>query len=163
MPAFARDVLHLGEQGYGFLLGASGVGALIGAFTTATFGTSISSRKLAFGGVWLFCLMLLIFSFNRNLAIAMLCLAGYRLRDDAFLFHIQHHGADDRARRDARTGDGNLGLDLRRDDSFRQPGGRSPRALCRNFRNPRDRGMHLRPRRACHTDHCPAARCPVGC
>ena len=76
MPAFARDVLHLGEQGYGFLLGASGVGALIGALTTATFGTSISSRKLAFGGVWLFSLMLLIFSFNRNLTIAMLCLAG---------------------------------------------------------------------------------------
>ncbi len=76
MPAFARDVLHLGEQGYGFLLGASGVGALIGAFTTATFGTAVSSRKLAFGGVWLFSTMLLIFSFNRNLIIAMLCLAG---------------------------------------------------------------------------------------
>ncbi|MEO7167625.1 MAG: MFS transporter, partial [Chthoniobacterales bacterium] len=76
MPAFARDVLHLDEQGYGFLLGASGVGALIGAFTTATFGTSISSRKLAFGGVWLFSTMLLIFSFNRNLVVAMLCLAG---------------------------------------------------------------------------------------
>ncbi|HKP92616.1 MAG TPA: MFS transporter, partial [Chthoniobacterales bacterium] len=54
MPAFARDVLHLGEQGYGFLLGASGIGALIGALTTATFGTNISPRKLAFGGVWLF-------------------------------------------------------------------------------------------------------------
>ncbi|MDQ3200468.1 MAG: MFS transporter [Verrucomicrobiota bacterium] len=76
MPAFARDVLHLDEQGYGFLLGASGVGALIGAFVTATFGTSISSRKLAFGGVWLFSTMLLIFSFNRNLIIAVLCLAG---------------------------------------------------------------------------------------
>ena len=76
MPAFARDVLHLGEQGYGFLLGASGVGALIGAFTTATFGTAVSPRKLAFGGVWLFSAMLLIFSFNRNLVIAMLCLAG---------------------------------------------------------------------------------------
>ena len=76
MPAFARDVLHLGEQGYGFLLGASGVGALVGALTTATFGTSLSPRKMAFGGVWLFSLMLLIFSFNRNLTIAMLCLAG---------------------------------------------------------------------------------------
>ena len=76
MPAFARDVLHLGEQGYGFLLGASGVGALIGAFTTATFGTAVSPRKLAFGGVWLFSAMLLIFSLNRNLIIAMLCLAG---------------------------------------------------------------------------------------
>ncbi|MEO8439237.1 MAG: MFS transporter [Spartobacteria bacterium] len=76
MPAFARDVLHLDEQGYGFLLGASGFGALIGAFTTATFGTGISPRKLAIGGVWLFSAMLLIFSFNRNLIIAMLCLAG---------------------------------------------------------------------------------------
>jgi len=76
MPAFAHDVLHLEEQGYGFLLGASGVGALIGAFTTAAFGSSVSSRKLAFGGVWLFSAMLLIFSFNRNLIVAMLCLAG---------------------------------------------------------------------------------------
>ena len=42
MPAFARDILHVGEQGYGLLLGASGVGALIGALTTATFGTSFS-------------------------------------------------------------------------------------------------------------------------
>ena len=76
MPAFARDILHVGEQGYGFLLGASGVGAFIGALTTATFGTSFSPRTLAFGGVWLFSAMLLIFSFNRNLTIAMLCLAG---------------------------------------------------------------------------------------
>ena len=76
MPAFARDVLHLGEQGYGFLLGASGVGALIGALTTATFGSNISARTLAFGGVWLFCAMLFIFAFNRNLIVAMLCLAG---------------------------------------------------------------------------------------
>ncbi len=75
MPAFAQDVLHLGSQGYGLLLGASGVGALIGALTTAAFGTSFSPRTLAFGGVWLFSAMLLIFSFNRNLTIAMLCLA----------------------------------------------------------------------------------------
>lgn len=76
MPAFARDILHLGEQGYGMLLGASGVGALIGALVTATFGTAISPRKLAFGGVWLFSVMLLIFSFNRNLPISLLCLVG---------------------------------------------------------------------------------------
>jgi predicted MFS family arabinose efflux permease len=43
---------------------------------TATFGPGISPRKLAFGGVWLFSAMLLIFSFNRSLTIAMLCLAG---------------------------------------------------------------------------------------
>jgi predicted MFS family arabinose efflux permease len=76
MPAFAQDVLHLGSQGYGFLLGASGVGALIGALTTATFGSNVSPRTLAFGGVWLFAVMILIFSFNRSLLIAMLCLGG---------------------------------------------------------------------------------------
>jgi hypothetical protein len=40
--------------------------------------------------------MLLIFSFNRNLTIAMLCLAGAAWHD-ALLFHLQHHRADDRA------------------------------------------------------------------
>jgi MFS family permease len=76
MPAFARDILHLGEEGYGLLLGASGAGALVGALVMATFGTSISPRKLAFGGVWLFSAMLMIFSLNRNLPIALLCLVG---------------------------------------------------------------------------------------
>ena len=76
MPAFARDILHLGEQGYGLLLGASGVGALIGALTMATFGGAFTPRFLAFGGVWLFSAMLLFFSINRNLYIAMFVLAG---------------------------------------------------------------------------------------
>jgi MFS family permease len=75
MPAFAQDILHLGERGYGLLLGASGVGALIGALTTATFGSALTPRKLAFGGVWIFSAMLLVFSINRNLYVAMICLA----------------------------------------------------------------------------------------
>lgn len=76
MPAFAQDVLGLKEEGYGALLGASGVGALIGALTMATFGSSIQPRKLAFGGVWIFSAMILLFAFNRNLYLAMFCLAG---------------------------------------------------------------------------------------
>ncbi len=76
MPAFAHDVLHLGERGYGFLLGATGVGALIGALTTAAFGTALQPRTMAFGGVWIFSAMLVVFSFNRNLYLAMLCLVG---------------------------------------------------------------------------------------
>ena len=162
MPAFARDVLHLGEQGYGLLLGASGVGALIGALTTATFGSSISPRKLAFGGVWLFCAMLLIFSFNRNLIVAMLCLAGIGLRHDAFLFHLQHHRADDRAGRNARPGDGDLGADFRRDDSLRQPRGRGGRALRRHFRDARDRCGDLRAGCLRDAHHRPPARRATG-
>jgi MFS family permease len=60
MPVFARDVLHGGPQTFGFLMGASGIGALIGslylasrrsilglaklnAFATGVFGVSSSS------------------------------------------------------------------------------------------------------------------------
>ena len=35
MPVFARDVLHVGATGYGYLMAANGVGALAGALTLA--------------------------------------------------------------------------------------------------------------------------------
>jgi MFS family permease len=38
MPAFARDVLGRGANGYGVLMSASGTGALIGALVVATYG-----------------------------------------------------------------------------------------------------------------------------
>jgi MFS family permease len=38
MPVFARDILGLGATGYGVLMAASGVGALIGALITASLG-----------------------------------------------------------------------------------------------------------------------------
>jgi MFS family permease len=40
MPVFARDVLGLGASGYGVLMAASGVGALVGALMTASLGSS---------------------------------------------------------------------------------------------------------------------------
>src|SRR6266446_5848302 len=38
MPAFARDVLGRGADGYGVLMSASGIGALVGALVVATYG-----------------------------------------------------------------------------------------------------------------------------
>jgi MFS family permease len=38
MPVFARDILHVGSQGYGFLQTAGGVGALVGTFAVAALG-----------------------------------------------------------------------------------------------------------------------------
>jgi MFS family permease len=75
MPAFAQDVLHLGEQGYGLLMAASGVGALVAALTVATAGQSFRPRVLALGGVWIFSAGLALFAFNRNLYLALLLLA----------------------------------------------------------------------------------------
>ncbi len=79
MPAFAHDVLHLGEQGYGMMMAASGVGALIAALTVATAGHTLPSRALALGGVWIFSAGLALFAFNRNLYVelALLALSGF--------------------------------------------------------------------------------------
>jgi MFS family permease len=79
MPAFARDVLGRGADGYGVLMSASGIGALVGALIVATFGHRFTPRKLALGGVWLFAAALLAFSLTRNFfaALAFLFVAGF--------------------------------------------------------------------------------------
>lgn len=79
MPAFARDVLGRGADGYGVLMSASGGGALVGALVVATFGHRFTPRKLALGGVWLFSAALLAFSLTRNfyVALAFLFFAGF--------------------------------------------------------------------------------------
>ncbi len=38
MPVFARDILTVGSVGYGFLMGAAGVGAVAGSITLASLG-----------------------------------------------------------------------------------------------------------------------------
>jgi MFS family permease len=79
MPAFARDVLGRGADGYGVLMSASGTGALVGALIVATFGHRFTPRKLALGGVWLFSAALLSFSFARDfyLALGFLFVVGF--------------------------------------------------------------------------------------
>ena len=79
MPAFARDVLGRGADGFGILMSASGSGALIGALVVATFGHRVKPRSLALGGVWLFSGALLAFSLARNfsVALAFLFVAGF--------------------------------------------------------------------------------------
>lgn len=76
MPAFARDVLGLGETGYGALLAASGAGALVGAFSITAMSEKIAARKVALGGVWIFSIMLTLFAVNRSFLVALPLLAG---------------------------------------------------------------------------------------
>jgi MFS family permease len=75
MPAFARDVLGRGANGYGILIAASGAGALI----VAAYGHLVNPRILAFGGVYSFSIAMTAFAFARNfyLALAFLFLAGF--------------------------------------------------------------------------------------
>jgi predicted MFS family arabinose efflux permease len=76
MPAFARDVLGLGETGYGSLLTASGAGALCAALSVTAASEKFTARQLALGGVWIFSVMLTLFALNRNFYIALPLLAG---------------------------------------------------------------------------------------
>ena len=79
MPAFARDVLGRGANGYGILMSASGTGALVGALLVATFGHLVTPRKIALGGVWLFSASMLALSFTKSFPFALVFLfaAGF--------------------------------------------------------------------------------------
>src|SRR6266446_5982620 len=79
MPAFVRDVLGRGANGYGVLMSSSGIGAFVGALVVATYGHLFTPRRLALGGVWLFSIALFAFSLSRNfyLAFAFLLVAGF--------------------------------------------------------------------------------------
>jgi MFS family permease len=79
MPAFAKDVLGRGANGYGLLMSASGTGALVGALVVATWGHVFTPRKLALGGIWFFSVALFVFSLTRNYVAALLFLfvAGF--------------------------------------------------------------------------------------
>ena len=79
MPVFARDILHGNSHTLGFLFGAVGTGAFIGAIYLA-------SRKSVLGlGKWIaiaasiFSLGLLFFSFSRNiyLSVALMLFTGF--------------------------------------------------------------------------------------
>ncbi len=75
LPAYATDILHVGETGYGVLLSANGFGALMGALTVATWGSRMRPRLLILGGLWLFSAMLLLLAVVRWFPLVLLCLA----------------------------------------------------------------------------------------
>jgi MFS family permease len=75
LPAYATDVLHVGESGYGGLLSANGFGALLGALTVAAWGNRVRPRLMILGGLWLFSAMLVLLAVVRWYPLALLCLA----------------------------------------------------------------------------------------
>ncbi len=74
MPAFATDVLHVGQAQYGVLLSANGLGALLGALTVATIGSRVDRHRLALGGLGIFSAMLLLLALLRQYSLALPCL-----------------------------------------------------------------------------------------
>jgi MFS family permease len=78
IPLFADEVLHVGAQGFGFLLGAMGLGALAGALTLA-FDAGASDPRRQFWMAMIWVAALLVFSISRVFAISLVALfiAGY--------------------------------------------------------------------------------------
>jgi predicted MFS family arabinose efflux permease len=75
LPAYATDILHVGEGGYGALLSANGFGALLGALTVATYGSRVRPRLMILGGLWLFSAMLVLLAVVRWFPLVLACLA----------------------------------------------------------------------------------------
>jgi MFS family permease len=65
MPVFARDILEVGSQGFGFLQTAGGAGALIGTLSVAAFSHTRRLPLQAARGATVFGFLLLLFAFSR--------------------------------------------------------------------------------------------------
>jgi MFS family permease len=75
LPAYASDILGVSERGYGALLSANGLGALVGALTVATYGQRVAPRRMILGGLWVFSAMLMLVALVRWLPLVLACLA----------------------------------------------------------------------------------------
>jgi len=78
MPVFARDVLNVGSQGFGFLQSAGGLGALLGVFAVAYFSHSGGKGRQVIGGAIIFGLLLIIFALSKSypLSLILACALG---------------------------------------------------------------------------------------
>ncbi|MGB8980668.1 MAG: MFS transporter [Anaerolineales bacterium] len=78
LPAFSRDIWHAGAQGYGLLLAAAGAGALIGAFSLASFRQIPHQGALMLTSGLLFSIALILFSISPSfiLGLILLLVAG---------------------------------------------------------------------------------------
>jgi MFS family permease len=72
MPVFAKEVLHCGPQTLGFLLGASGIGALIGALFLASRVSVVGTNKMLSIGACIFGVSLIGFSFSSHVVLSLI-------------------------------------------------------------------------------------------
>ena len=78
MPVFARDILSVGSEGFGFLQSAGGAGALCGVLLVAYFGQVRGKGKQAISGALVFGALLIVFAYSNSykLSLVMACLLG---------------------------------------------------------------------------------------
>jgi MFS family permease len=72
MPVFARSVLNVGSQGFGFLQSAGGAGALIGVLAVAWFSHSRGQSRLAIFGAIAFGIFLISFALSNSYQLSLI-------------------------------------------------------------------------------------------
>jgi len=78
MPVFARDVLRAGASGYGALMAAVGIGAMLGALMIAVYSRRVPKGRLLIAGGVAFGVLVGLFALSRVfvLSVGLLALAG---------------------------------------------------------------------------------------
>jgi MFS family permease len=89
IPIFAREILGRGAEGYGVLMSAAGVGAVLGSLVAATPGVGARKGAAVTAGSLTFPFLLLAFSFCRSYAGAILLLVAV-----GFAFVLQNAPAN---------------------------------------------------------------------
>lgn len=79
LPVFARDILHGGANTLGYLMGASGLGALSGALFLAQRKSVVGLGKVLLGTMTIFGVALILFSFSKMLllSLALMLFTGF--------------------------------------------------------------------------------------
>lgn len=72
MPIFAKDILHGDSRTYGFLMGAAGFGALLGALYLASMEKVLKLGRIVPAAAFLFGISLVIISFTRVFSLSLL-------------------------------------------------------------------------------------------
>src|SRR5206468_401434 len=75
MPVVARDVLHTDARGYGLLMAAVGVGAMLGALALAIAGRRVHKGRALLDGGAAFGALLVLFAAVRSVGVALVLLA----------------------------------------------------------------------------------------
>jgi predicted MFS family arabinose efflux permease len=78
VPVFTKNILHQGEQVYGFLMSSLGIGSLLGALIVSMKGKSIGSSKILFLSLITVSILLILIGLTRTyyLTVILLVLSG---------------------------------------------------------------------------------------
>jgi len=84
VPIFARDLLHVGATGLGFLLSAAAAGAVLGALSVALWGEHSAGGRVLLVSIFLFGLSLVSFSFSRRFPLSLFLLFAAGLLNQVY-------------------------------------------------------------------------------